>query len=121
MTEHATKQIKEFNRRFDGKKYIIKEDQCAEHRNTKVHGYMPVITTDEEWRINEVEDENLQTSDFQLSPNAIFEPNAYLNQMIRSEDTEKVRDIHCLDNKNAAHTLTFTYRSGKCKDETQVT
>ena len=121
MTEHATQQIKEVTRRFDGKKKIIKEDQCAEHRNTKVHGYMPVITTDEEWKFNDDDDENMQTTDFLHSPNEIVEPNAYLNQMISSEDTKKVRDTYSLDKKNAAHTLTFTYRSGTCKDETQVT
>ena len=33
MTEHVTQQIKEVARRFDGKKYIINEDQCAEHLN----------------------------------------------------------------------------------------
>ena len=38
MTEHAAKQIKEFDRRFDGKKYVINEDNCAEHRNKKGYG-----------------------------------------------------------------------------------
>ena len=38
MTEHATQQIKEFDRRFDGKKYIINEGNCAEHWNKKAYG-----------------------------------------------------------------------------------
>ena len=58
MIEHATQQIKEVARRFDGKKYIINEDNCAEHRN-KVYGKMPGVTTDEEWRLNEDDDENM--------------------------------------------------------------
>ena len=63
----------------------------------------------------------MQTTDFLHSPNAIVEPNAYLNQMIKFEDMKKVRDTYESDKKKATHAFTFTSRSGKCKDETQVT
>ena len=48
-------------------------------------------------------------------------PVPYLNQLISSEDKKKVRNTYSLDKKNDAHIITFTYRTGKCKDETQIT
>ena len=62
-----------------------------------------------------------KTTDFLHSPNEIVEPNAYLDQLTNSEDKTQVGNTYGLVKKIAAHSFTFTYRSGKCKDETQVT
>ena len=48
---------KEFTRRFDGKKYLITVDGCAEHRHKKFHGKMLGAITDEEWKLNEDDDD----------------------------------------------------------------
>ena len=121
FTELATQQVKEIDRRFDGKKYIINEDNCAEHWNKKVCGKMSESKTDVKWKFNDDDDESAQTTDFLHSPNAIVEPYAYLSQLINLENKKKVRKTYGLDKKNAAHFLTITYRTGKCNDETQVT
>ena len=89
MTEHATQQIKEVARRLDGKKYIINEDNCAEHQH-KVYGKMPGVTTYEEWKLNEDDEKYMQTTDSQHSPNVNVVPNAYLNQMTEFEGMKKV-------------------------------
>ena len=105
MIEHATQQIKEVARRFDGKKYIINEDNCAEHRNKKVYGKMPGVTTDEEWRLNEDDGKYLQTIDSQHSPNVNVVPNAYLNQTTEFEDMKKVGGTYESDKKMTTHAL----------------
>ena len=50
-----------------------------------------------------MDDENLQTIDFQHSPNAIVEPNAYLNQMIKFENMKKGRGTYESDKEEATH------------------
>ena len=118
MTEHTTQQFKEFDRRFDGK-YIINEDNCTEHRNKKGYGKLPELDKGEKWKSNDDVDKGAQTTDFLHSPNVIVEPNAYLNQLASSEDKMKARNTYGLVKKNAARSFTFTYRTGKCIDETQ--
>ena len=121
MTEHLTQQIKEVARRFDGNKYIINEGNCAEHWNKKVYGKMPGVITDEEWKLNEDDDENMQTTDYQHSPHMNVVPNTYLNQMIKFEDMKKVGCTYESDKKTATHAFILTSRMVKQMDETQVT
>ena len=58
VTEHATKQIKEFDRRFDGKKYIINEENCAEYWNKKGYGKLPELDKGEKWKSKNGDDES---------------------------------------------------------------
>ena len=87
MTEHATHQPKEFARRFDGRKYLITVDDCAEHRHKELHGKMQGATMEEELRLNDEHDERLQTIYSQHSPNENEGPIAHLNQMLKFENT----------------------------------
>ena len=73
------------------------------------------------WKFNEDDDESAQKGDFLYQTSAIVETNKYLYQLISSEDKKKVRNTYGLNERNDAHTITFTYWTGKCNDETQVT
>ena len=119
VTHHTTKQIKEFDRRFDGKKYVINEENCAEHRNTKGYGKWPELDKGEKWKSKNGDDESEWANDFLHSPINIVVPNAYLNQLGNSEDKMKARNTYGLFKKIAARSFTFTYRTGKCNEETQ--
>ena len=79
------------------------------------------FTTDEEWKLNEDDDENMQTTDSQHSPNMNVVPNAYLNQMIKFENMKKVGGTYESDKKRATHAFIHTSRMVKRMDETQVT
>ena len=119
VTEHATKQIEEFDRRFDGKKYIINDDNCAEHRNKMGYGKLRELDKGEKWKSNNDGDESARMNDFLHSPNVIVEPTTFMYQLANSEDKREARNTYGLFKKNATRSLTFTYRTVKCNDETQ--
>ena len=121
MTEHATHQIKEFARRFDGKKYIINEDNNAEYGHKKFHEQIPGAITDEEWKLSEDDDERQQTIYSQNSTNENEGPIEYMNQKIEFENMKKVGCTYVSDNKMKTHAFIFTFRMEKRMDETQVT
>ena len=58
-------------------------------------------------------------NDFLHSPYVIVEPKAHMYQLANSEDKTKARNTYGLFIKNATRSLTFTYRTGKCNEETQ--
>ena len=53
VTEHAKQQIKELDRRFDGKKYIMIEDSCTEQWDKKIYGKKPGPQTNMKWQPND--------------------------------------------------------------------
>ena len=119
VTKQATKRTKEFDRRFDGKKYIINDDNYAEHRNKMGYGKLPELDKGEKWKSDDDGDESARMNDFLHSPYVIVEPTTLMNQLANSEDKRKARNTYGLSKKNATRSLTFTYRTVKCNDETQ--
>ena len=99
MTEHATHQPKEVARRFDGKKYSITVDDCAEHRNKKFHGKMLGATTNEDLDLNVENDTRQHTIYSQYSRKKNEGPIANPYRLLKFEKTRMVGGTYELSKK----------------------
>ena len=93
----------------------------AVHQYKELHGKMLGATTNEELDLDVVNDTRQRTVYSQYSYKKDEGPTANSYQLLKTENTRKVRGTYELSKKTTTHASDFTFRMEKQVDETQVT